>query len=377
LTDKEYKQKIRKIKPTVFTNLYKRVWCLVYSDDILLLGYLSKSLRDVFLSEVIMLYKSYGFIINKEKLVINNNPKLPIKYLGFEIFESSKYKYTSTQRQKSYIIIRADKEKIIESLIEKRLLMKRKDASPYATRDTNKHEKNVLKKKFTKITNWSISSTYKPLHNGVMVPQAVEKIIMYYNYKMQGIYNYFKCTDQFFRLSQIFSFLRFSCYKTLTAKFKIGTIRKLFIKYGKNLEKLTTIPLLHLNTKKIPLVKCLKTNNYKVGYLNEVLNSFIVSDTAMILKECSICKSEKNLESHHIKSVKKLRDGYKMKRNHYKFLNYKYIQEKHNIFLDLLHIAVNRKQVTLCRECHTGIHNGTIKKNYLLDLTNLLKKKQE
>lgn len=77
---------------------------------------------------------------------------------------------------------------------------------------------------------------------------------------MQGIYNYFKCTDEFHRLSQIFSFLRYSCYKTLVSKHKIGTIQKLFDKFGNNLEKLTKIKLINPETKKIPLIMVLKTN---------------------------------------------------------------------------------------------------------------------
>lgn len=91
-----------------------------------------------------------------------------------------------------------------------------------------------------------------------MVSQTTDKIIKQYNYIIQGIYNYFKCTDEFYRLSQIFFFLRYSCYKTLVSKHKIGTIRKLFNKFGNELEKLTEIKLIKPETKKVPLVTVLK-----------------------------------------------------------------------------------------------------------------------
>jgi hypothetical protein len=94
-----------------------------------------------------------------------------------------------------------------------------------------------------------------------LVSQPVNKIIKQYNFILQGIYNYFKCTDEFYRLSQVFSFLRFSCYKTLVSKHKIGTIKKLFNKFGNNLEKLTDVKIIKPNTKKIPLIKCIKKNN--------------------------------------------------------------------------------------------------------------------
>jgi hypothetical protein len=91
-----------------------------------------------------------------------------------------------------------------------------------------------------------------------LVSQTTDKIIKQYNYIIQGIYNYFKCTDEFHRLSQIFSFLRYSCYKTLVSKHKIGKIRKLFNKFGNKLEKLTKIKLIKPETKKISLAIVLK-----------------------------------------------------------------------------------------------------------------------
>jgi len=64
--------------------------------------------------------------------------------------------------------------------------------------------------------------------------------------------------DKFNTLSQIFSFLRFSCYKTLVSKFKVSTVKQLLKKFGKNLEKITEIQLCRPSTKKIPLTVSLK-----------------------------------------------------------------------------------------------------------------------
>jgi len=46
ISNEEYKTLIKKIKPTCFTNDYKRAWFINYSDDILILGHLSKENRD-------------------------------------------------------------------------------------------------------------------------------------------------------------------------------------------------------------------------------------------------------------------------------------------------------------------------------------------
>jgi CRISPR/Cas system CMR-associated protein Cmr5 small subunit len=140
---------------------------LVYSDDILILGYMKEFFQKKLLTEIEKIYNNYGLYLNKEKTIINRNPKNPITFLGLEFYESKKYKITAKQRQKSKIRIRANKENLINKLLEKRLLMVRGEISPYNTRDTSKHQKNVLKKKlkiFNKRTTWCISEKYKPLH---------------------------------------------------------------------------------------------------------------------------------------------------------------------------------------------------------------------
>jgi len=48
------------------------------------------------------------------------NPFKPSEFLGFEIMESRKYKLTKRQREKSKIIIRPNKNKILERLLEKK-----------------------------------------------------------------------------------------------------------------------------------------------------------------------------------------------------------------------------------------------------------------
>lgn len=380
ITEQEYKKIIYKCKPVVFSNDYIRAWILIYSDDVLLLGYMKESLKKSLITEIEYIYNRYGLYLNTEKIIVNNSPKEPIKFLGLEFFESKKYKVTHKQRQKSRIRIRADKQKLIDKLIEKRLLMERGELSPYNKRDTSKHQKNILKKKKSTKPNlrttWYISEKYKPLHWGALVSQTVEKIINQYNYIIQGLYNYFKCTDEFYRLSQIFSFLRFSCYKTLVSKYKIGTISKLFGKFGDNLEKLTEVKLIKPETKKISLNTVLKTKEKCIKPLSyeNILDKIWLQDTKDVLKYCFLCNSEENLESHHIKSIKKIREKYNVNKNKYKIYNWKYLQENPKCYFELLNVAINRRQITLCHQCHTDIHKNTISNKHAEKVAKLLKK---
>jgi hypothetical protein len=80
------------------------------------------------------------------------------------------------------------------------------------------------------------------------------------------------------------------------------------------------------------------------------------------------------LESHHVKSVKNLREKYNLHKNKYKLYNWKYLQEKPKIFFELLNVSINRRQITLCHECHTDIHKNTISSEHVKKIVKLLKK---
>jgi len=139
---------------------------------------------------------------------------------------------------------------------------------------------------------------------------------------MRGLYNYFKCTDAFYRLQQIFTLLRSACYKTLVSKYKIGSVTKLFKKFNKDLSGLTKTKLFKAKTTKVPLIKVIKNNEViTTSEYNNTINTIWLKDTKDVLTHCSLCDSTENLESHHVKSIKNLRDKYNLNKNKYKFYN--------------------------------------------------------
>jgi hypothetical protein len=87
-----------------------------------------------------------------------------------------------------------------------------------------------------------------------------------------------------------------------------------------------------------------------------------------------LCGSEENLESHHVKSIKKIREKLKVDKNKYKLYNWKYLQENPKTYFELLNVAINRKQITLCHQCHTDVHTNTISSDHAKKIANLLKK---
>ena len=325
------------------------------------------------------MYNEFGFVFNEDKVNIVENAKKPISFLGFEIMESKVYKFTKKQRQKSKIIIRPNKKAIIEQLVTQNILMDRYDLIPYAVKDSKKHQKNVRLKRKNEITTWAIDKKYKVLHYAPCLNEPPQKIIDYFNSKMYGLQSYYKYCDQYYILSQIFSMLRFSCFKTLANKYRCGTVRKLHNKFGENLEKIVKRYIMKLDTKKIPITRYLKNKKKNISDGNQIYeiflknqNSIWLSDTESAFGSCFICNTDKNLESHHVKSIKDLRS--KIKPYKYNYYNYKYVLENPKQFFNIVHIIRNRKQVTLCFQCHSEIHNGTIESNTVIRAIKKLKK---
>jgi len=94
------KRAIKKIKPTCFTNDYKRAWFINYSDEILILGHLSNENHNSLWNFVQQVYNRFELSFDTRKTKIIKDTSKPLPFLGFEIMESKKYKFTKLHRQK-------------------------------------------------------------------------------------------------------------------------------------------------------------------------------------------------------------------------------------------------------------------------------------
>jgi hypothetical protein len=92
--------------------------------------------------------------------------------------------------------------------------------------------------------------------------------------------------------------------------------------------------------------------------LENILQKVWVKDTAETDTYCIICKNTGNLQSHHIKSVKKIRQ--KLKKEKFIYTNNRVKKDNGRYIYQLLHVSKNEKQVTVCSKCHSDIHYGVI-----------------
>lgn len=179
-------------------------------------------------------------------------------------------------------------------------------------------------------------------------------IVRLFNTVRIGLINYYCLIDNsnlFFRLDYI---LRYSLAKTLAHKHKSST-KKIFTKHGRNLTikyidpKGTTIetsmpkfksyrPFLKMAPKQDPF-------NVIAGRLTR----------SRLDKSCTICGSQKSIEMHHIKHIRKI--GAKIN------------ERTFTAYMGL----INSKQLPVCAECHRRIHQGKYNGKALINLTQELK----
>ena len=208
----------------------------------------------------------------------------------------------------------------------------------------------ICKKKNQYIKNNKIVHMPQYLH------ESVFDIIRIYQNKYRGIHQYYK----FARNQELFSGLKYvmetSLVKTIANKLKI-TVTKVYKKYsntklvdGYNYKVLSEVIYSKDNTKMyqayfgaLPLKKKPFTDNKINDSIIDIINNRSTLAQRLLNNKCELCGSEENIQMHHINKLKNIK---KSKANWAKKM-----------------IAMNRKTIALCENCHNLIHNGKYDKD--------------
>jgi 5-methylcytosine-specific restriction endonuclease McrA len=129
---------------------------------------------------------------------------------------------------------------------------------------------------------------------------------------------------------------------TLVAKYKLGTLKKGFKKFGKNLEIKDKDGKILAS---FPDESFVASKKFYTSYVDPISNldkltRAFFRTAARLNSQCFVCGSTTNLEMHHVKHIRKASDSTK--------LDY-WTRAMSNM---------NRKQIPVCRPCHNKIHNG-------------------
>jgi retron-type reverse transcriptase len=271
--------------------------------------------------------------LSLEKTKIIDITKEPTTFLGFAI---GNYKKTNGKTQGSKVFINPDFERIITRL----------NLKSHCDPDGFPRESPGL-------------STQNP-----------DVIISQCNTIMEGLINYyFPVITSPGQLQRIGYILQYSAYKTLAQKFKTS-VRKIMKECGgpKNPQypfeingEIQKLPIhdYYWILENRPTLKENRDNfqystdlpDYETQIWEECLTRTKANwrtRRTLLYANCIICGSTKNVQSHHIRSVRTLNNKLKKNgQNQQQTLGFKYIMQ-----------LLNRKQVPLCRDHHSQVtHN--------------------
>ena len=311
---KSYKE-LRKIKSTIRTDF--KFYYIRYADDWLIGVWGSKKDATKIRKKIeIFLKDKLDLELSIEKTKITHASKEKVQFLGYEIYsptpKESFFVKSNVKKRASYtsIYIDAPYNKLKEQLMDESILV----------------EKNG-KWLINAVTHW--------------VNYNHTEILYRYNWVINSYLNYYSHVNNLNIFHKFIGFvLRHSCAITLGRKLKLKSRKKVFKKFGKNLEEPTTkLKLL------IPSNFVSNITNYKITTNGDPLKiiKWTVRTQNLMQGPCVGCGAISNIEIHH---MKKLSKTVKTKNPIYKIMS-----------------KLGRKQVPLCTKCHKDIHSGTCDKS--------------
>jgi group II intron reverse transcriptase/maturase len=279
--------------------------------------------------------------LSPEKTKITHIKKEFVPFLGYEI------KLQTNQ----------NRVKIITLSINKKPVKRRTTSQKFFTRPN-------AKKLYNNVINlgFATSKDLYPIGKRPWASLNEYQIVQKYHSIFLGLCgHYMHCSTQFplNRLSYIF---QFSCAKTIATRRKITT-PQVFSKYGKQL--IVNAPYLDdsENSRTIEFMGFTKIKNTyfnnidKTKALTPNYDPFKIRTfwrtTFKLYSQCCICGCDNNIEMHHINSLKNIKVGSKN-------------ESSFNTILKQL----NRKQIPVCKECHSSITHGEYSGLKLTDLFN-------
>jgi hypothetical protein len=203
----------------------------------------------------------------------------------------------------------------------------------------------------------------KPAHRTDRMNSKTDITIKQYNNEIMGLYNYYCMAGNVSKQLYRFQYFHYwSLVKTIALKYKLslrqilnkfgidvrrkqgtGTYRILGVKYKTKLG-FKTFTYFNESIKRIILPRISRIIEYESGahYKNELIRRLSYGQCEM----CGYRKPVGQIEVHHIRKLKDLRDKYQNREDAPSWIK--------------TMIKIRRKTLVLCRDCHKDIH----KKHY-------------
>lgn len=281
--------------------------------------------------------------LNEEKTKITHMTRDKAYFLGTEIRTTDR-KYSRSLRSKykrnGKIFTRLPSTGKVKMYAPvKKLITKLKNkgfAKEVKVPEAPKHILNSKGcKKLKKVANGR--TRIVPCANTKWIQLTEIQLLERYQSVLTGILNYYSFVDNYSRLHAVIYILKYSLICTLARKLRLNTA-KVIKKYGKNI----TIPMGNNKTKTLSFPTSLKKgpeNGFKITKFDPFATTkWKIRTISTLDRDCILCgaKNSEGIEMHHIKKLNNA-DPRTIKQQT---------------------IAMNRKQIPVCKKCHDKIHRG-------------------
>ena len=303
---------------------YKRLKYVRYADDFLI-GIIGSRADCVSIRENIhdFLLNNLKLNLNLDKTKITHARNNSAHYLGTDI------KITPLNKRPLRIVTRGNSTYRMKT-----------NTRPLLMAPIKKLVNKLTEKGFAK--NGGI-----PTRSARFLHFETNQIVNHFKQIWSGLSVYYSFADNYGSLGRIHYILKYSCVLTLASKLKLKTAKKVFTKFGKDINIRDKDNNIIASFPDVSLAKPKKFYITKIEDINpmlrlEKLSTATFRSKSVLSSPCTICGSSENIEMHH---VRKLRDSSRAIKLDY---------------MTSMMSRMNRKQIPICRPCHINYHRGKV-----------------
>ena len=307
--------------PSVYSHdrKYIRLHYVRYADDFII----GLNGPKIYCKEIIseckyFLQEKLKLTLNIEKTTITHSQQESALFLGYRVHKTKlkkmKISYNSQNRLTRRVtntILDGPIDRIVEKLIQK----------GYA-------KKNGL-----------------PTRNGRFINHSLYDMVEHYKMVERGILQYYSLANNYGRVAaRIHYILKYSCALTIASKMKLKTLKRVFNRYGKdiNIKDQTGALITHYPTVKYKKPKkFIKLSVFDYSNLENFIDRYdnrVRKGRSDLKGPCVLCGSQEKIEIHHVRKLS---------------------NQKRKDYLSTMMARMNRKQIPVCQKCHKNIHQGT------------------
>jgi group II intron reverse transcriptase/maturase len=187
-------------------------------------------------------------------------------------------------------------------------------------------------------------TTGAPTRNGRFINHTLFDIVEHYRMVERNILQYYSLANNYGRVAaRVHYILKYSCALTIASKMKLTTLRRVFNKYGKDINIKDKEGVVKTNYPSVNYKRPRKGIQFKIldfASLEAYIDSYdnrIQRGRKDLENSCILCGSEEKIEIHHVRKLSKA---------------------KKKDYLSTMMARMNRKQIPVCQKCHIKIHKG-------------------